>query len=277
MLVQITKCITVSINVEDVSMLSMVSLNLYRLLQHAIVAKFRAGRTNPRKDLLDYSIDKYGEELVNDTRILLRILLLYLPLPFFWTLYDQQGSRWIFQANRMNGDIGFYNLQPEQIGVINPILVLVLIPFFEVVVYPLLRRVGIRTSLQKITFGGILAAIAFLISALLEFVIESSSEKSVNMLWQLPQYIIIAVAEVMFNISGYAFSYEQAPDHMKSVVQTLWLLTVSFGNIFLLLIVKLSIFQSQAKEFLLFAGIMFFDMFIFIILAYRFKSKKIDK
>lgn len=239
--------------------------------------KVREGRTNPRKNLLDYSIDKYGEELVDDTRILLRIMLLYLPLPFFWTLYDQQGSRWIFQANRMNGDIGFYTLQPEQIGIINPILVLALIPFFEVVVYPLLSRIGIRTSLRKITVGGILAAIAFLMSALLEFVIESSPDKSVNMLWQLPQYMIIAVAEVMFNISGYAFSYEQAPDHMKSVVQTLWLLTVSFGNIFLLLVVKLSIFESQANEFLFFSGMMCVDMSIFMILAYRFKSKRIQK
>lgn len=203
--------------------------------------------------------------------------MLYLPLPFFWTLYDQQGSRWIFQANRMNGNIGFYTLLPEQIGVINPILIIGMIPFFEIVVYPLLARIGIRTSLQKIAFGGILAAIAFLISALLEFVIESSPQKSVNMLWQLPQYIIIAIAEVMFNISGYAFSYEQAPDQLKSIVQTLWLLTVSFGNLFLLFIVELSIFKSQAKEFLLFSGIMFIDMAIFMILAYRFKSKRVEK
>lgn len=177
----------------------------------------------------------------------------------------------------MNGDIGFYTLQPEQIGIINPILILVLIPFFEAVVYPLLSRIGIRRSLQRIAFGGILAAIAFLLSALLEFVIESSPEKSVNMLWQLPQYVIIAIGEVMFNISGYAFSYEQAPDHLKSVVQTLWLLTNSFGNILLLLIVELSIFKSQAKEFLLFSCLMFVDMLIFMILAYRFKSKRIEK
>lgn len=246
-------------------------------LQNAIVTRFREGRTKPRKNLLDYSIDKYGDDLVNDTRVLLSIILLYLPLPFFWTLYDQQGSRWIFQADRMNGDIGFYNLQPEQIGVINPILILVLIPFFEVAVYPLLSRIGIRRSLQKIALGGILAAIGFLMSALVEFVVESSPEKSVCMLWQLPQYIVLAVAEVMFNISGYAFSYEQAPDHMKSVVQTLWLLTNSFGNIFLLFIVKLSIFESQSKEFLLFSGLMFIDMLIFMILAYRFKSKRIEK
>lgn len=177
----------------------------------------------------------------------------------------------------MNGDIGFYTLQPEQIGVINPILVIVMIPFFEVVVYPLLARIGIRRSLQRIAFGGILAAIAFLMSALLEFVVESSPEKSVSMLWQLPQYIVIAIGEVMFNISGYAFSYEQAPESLKSIVQTLWLLTVSFGNIFLLFIVELSIFESQAKEFLLFSGIMIIDMLVFMILAYRFKSKRIEK
>lgn len=160
---------------------------------------------------------------------------------------------------------------------INPILVIAMIPFFEVVVYPLLARIGIRKTLHRIAFGGILAAIAFLMSALLQLVIESSAEKSVSMLWQLPQYIVIAIGEVMFNISGYTFSYEEAPDSLKSIVQTLWLLTVSFGNLFLLFIVELSIFESQAKEFLLFSGIMFVDMLIFMILAYRFKSNRIEK
>lgn len=235
----------------------------------------REGRTRPRKNLLDYSIEKYGDQLVQDTRILLNILVLYLPLPIFWSLFDQVGSRWTFQADRMNGDIGFYTIKPDQISMINPFLVMGLIPFFEICVYPLLSRIGIGRPLQKMVLGGILTAISFVISAMVEFKIEASPPNSISMLWLIPQYVIITIAEVMFNVTGYAFSYEQAPERMKSVVQALWLLTMSFGNLLLLVIVKLSFFESHAHEFLLFVGIMSIDLLVFIYLAHNFKSRKI--
>ena len=42
-------------------------------------------------------------KLVRDIKYVLRILILYIPLPLFWTLFDQQGSRWTLQAVRMDG------------------------------------------------------------------------------------------------------------------------------------------------------------------------------
>merc|ERR1712200_353122 len=36
---------------------------------------------------------------------------------------------------------------------------------------------------------------------------------------------------IMFTITGLEFSYSQAPESMKSVLQACWLLTVAFGNI----------------------------------------------
>lgn len=227
--------------------------------------------------MLDYSIDEYGEELVNDTRTLLRILLLYLPLPFFYTLYEQQGSRWIFQANRMDGNIRICMIEPDQITMLNSVLVLVFIPLFNFTVYPLLGKIGIRRPLQKMATGGMTVAIAFLLSAWIEFKIESSPEKSVNILWLVPQLVALSVGEVMFCVPGYEFSYEQAPESMKSIVQAIWISTVSFGNLFLLFIVKLSLFKSQAHEFILFAAIMIVAMLIFIYLACKFKSRGIVK
>ena len=43
------------------------------------------------------------------------------------TLYDQQGSAWTLQADEL--DLGF--LTPEQMGVVNPILILIFVPLFE--------------------------------------------------------------------------------------------------------------------------------------------------
>ncbi|CAG7726125.1 unnamed protein product, partial [Allacma fusca] len=35
---------------------------------------------------------------------------LFIPVPLYWSLYDQQGSRWTFQASRMDGDLGGFVL-----------------------------------------------------------------------------------------------------------------------------------------------------------------------
>ena len=51
-----------------------------------------------------------------------------------------QGSRWTFQATRMNGDIGTYTIKPDQMSVVNPLLILILIPLFESVMYPSFKK-----------------------------------------------------------------------------------------------------------------------------------------
>lgn len=44
---------------------------------------------------------------------------------------------------------------------------------------------------------------------------------SVNMLWQVPQYIVITAGEVLFSITGLEFSYSQASPTMRSVLQVI--------------------------------------------------------
>ncbi|KAJ4436487.1 hypothetical protein ANN_16518, partial [Periplaneta americana] len=63
----------------------------------------------------------------------------------------------------------------------------------------------------------------------------------------------------------------QAPVSMKSVLQAGWLLTVAFGNLIVVIVAEAKFFDSQAYEFLLFAGLMFVDMAIFAFMAMRYK------
>uniref|UniRef100_A0A7G3AMI3 Oligopeptide transporter 1 n=1 Tax=Lutzomyia longipalpis TaxID=7200 RepID=A0A7G3AMI3_LUTLO len=147
-----------------------------KCIGNAIASWSKEKKVNPRSHWLEYAEPKYGKTLVKDVKILLKILVLYLPLPFFWALFDQQSSRWTFQATRMDGRVGPITIKPDQMQVINPLLILAFIPLFDVFVYPLLGKVGIRRPLQKLTLGGILAAIAFTISGLIELKLESLHE-----------------------------------------------------------------------------------------------------
>lgn len=77
---------------------------------------------------LDEVIPIHGEVLVNEIKQVLGILYMFLPLPFFWTLFDQQSSRWVAQATLMDRNIHIFgyvlNIKPEQMQVTNAILVI---------------------------------------------------------------------------------------------------------------------------------------------------------
>ncbi|CAG7824940.1 unnamed protein product, partial [Allacma fusca] len=61
-----------------------------------------------------------------------------------------------------------------------------------------------------------------------------------------------------------------APKTMKSVMQSAWLLTVAIGNLIDAVIAALKLFDSQWKEFFLFAGLMIADLVIFAYMAYKY-------
>lgn len=156
----------------------------------------REKTTKPREHWLDYSELIHGKKLVLETKILLNVLVLFTPLPIFWSLFDQQGSRWTFQATKMQLDLGFYKIKPDQMQVINPLLILMFIPLVDYVVYPFLHKIFVRRPLQKMTLGGILAGVAFLMSAFVQMQIDNSDPKTICVLWQIPQYVTMTLGEV---------------------------------------------------------------------------------
>lgn len=116
---------------------------------------------------------------------------------------------------------------------LNPVLILVMIPLFDQIIYPFLEyhRYSLR-AVPRMVIGMILGAIAFLFSGLLQLAIDNhAGGESLSMLWQVPQYVVMTAGEIMFSITGLEFAYSQAPDSMKAVVQSAWLFTVSAGKL----------------------------------------------
>ena len=54
---------------------------------------------------------RYDAATVADVKQFMSVLYMFLPIPIFWALFDQQSSRWVFQAERMNGKIGSYEFK----------------------------------------------------------------------------------------------------------------------------------------------------------------------
>jgi POT family proton-dependent oligopeptide transporter len=120
----------------------------------------------------------------------------------------------------------------------NPLLVMGLIPLMNLVYY-LCDRLGLKTTpLRRITAGMGVTAGSFVATALLQQYIDRSPPASVWVGWQLIQYLLLTVGEVMVSITGLEFAYTQAPKKMKSTVMGFWLLTVTLGNVLVALLAK---------------------------------------
>jgi POT family proton-dependent oligopeptide transporter len=65
---------------------------------------------------------------------LARLLLLYLFVSVFWSLFDQTGSAWVLQAKSMDRVLFGTEILPAQIQAANPLLVMLLVPTFSYLV-----------------------------------------------------------------------------------------------------------------------------------------------
>ena len=162
--------------------------------------------------------------------VLLRLALIYIFVAVFWALWDQSsGGEWTLQATKLDLNVFGFRVLPEQVQILNPILILILVPIFNYGLYPLIDRVFALTPLRKIGIGLFLTALSFVVLWWIQIQVDAGAKP--NVLWQLPGYILLTAGEVMVSITGLEFSYTQAPKKMKSAVMALWLFAVSAGNL----------------------------------------------
>ena len=163
-------------------------------------------------------------------RAIVNLLPLYVFIFPFFMLFDQTHSAWIEQAKSMNGDFGLFTALPSQMQAVNPALILIFIPLFSYVIYPVIDRFFALTPLRKIGIGLFLTAGSFVVISLVQQRIDEGDTP--HMLWQVLAYVILTAGEVMVSITALEFSYTQAPKKMKSLVMGMYLLVaIALGNI----------------------------------------------
>uniref|UniRef100_A0A8C7SRP0 Solute carrier family 15 member 1 n=1 Tax=Oncorhynchus mykiss TaxID=8022 RepID=A0A8C7SRP0_ONCMY len=154
-----------------------IMLDVCKCIGFAIKNRFRHRSSSYPKRMhwMDWAEEKHEKLLIAQIKMVLKVLFLYIPLPMFWTLFDQKGSRWTLQATTMDGNFGSLILQPDQMQTVNPILILTLVPIMDSVVYPLIKKCGLNfTPLRRMTVGMFLAAMAFVAAALVQIQIDVS-------------------------------------------------------------------------------------------------------
>lgn len=242
---------------------------VFRMGRNVFIAIPPVGWSAYKKDILS---EKGKKAIFN-------LSIMYIFIAIFWSLFDQTGSSWVLQAEKMDRmvDLGFvkFELLSSQIQAINPLLIMIFIPLFTYIVYPLAGKFMNLTSLKKISIGMFLAGISFSILALAELSIISGGKPSI--VWQFWAYVILTIGEVMVSVTGLEFSYTQAPNSMKSFVMGLWFLSVSLGNGVTAVINKMIVNPDgtykldNSEYFWFFAGLMTITAFVFIFFSLRYK------
>lgn len=168
---------------------------------------------------------------VNGARNVLRVLVVFaLTTPFF-SLFDQKASTWVLQGNAMVAPDWFH---PAQMQALNPLLVMLLIPFNNLVLFPLLRRRGYEpTALRKMTTGIAFAGLAWIVVGGYQLLLDDG--QGLSIVWQVLPYMLLTFGEVLVAATGPEFAYSQAPASMKGVMMSFWYLATTIGNLWVLI------------------------------------------
>ncbi len=210
------------------------------------------------------------EEAAADRKSLLRIALVFLPVPVFWTLYNQTSSTWVLQGAKMTP---FHALNGETMQVAGAVLVMIWTPLLTLLLYPMAGRLGWRpTALRRMTAGMFLAAASFVVCGLVQARMDRG--QSMSILWQLACYMVLEPGEVLLSATGLEFAFAQAPARLKSVVMSLWLMTVATGHFLVAAFTELYqrfVKAAGASQFFFYAAVMFAAAVVFAFCSSRYR------
>jgi len=193
----------------------------------------------------------FTRQQVEEVKLVLRMLPIFFPTILYWTIYVQMGSFFVVQGAHMDRivvlpkGLGTFKIPAASLAMINTVAIVGLIPFYDKLLAPALRRAGRPlTLLKRIGWGLVVCLAAMLCAASVEWyrlklydegqAIGTTAENDIvvdmSVWWQVPQYLLIGLSEVFTSIGQMEFFYDQAPDVMRSCSMALQLLSVAIGS-----------------------------------------------
>ncbi|KAI6200497.1 hypothetical protein M3Y96_00740500 [Aphelenchoides besseyi] len=109
-------------------------------------------------------------KFLDEIKAMIRLIIILIPIVFFWALYEQQSNLWLIQASSMEPHISQMTvILPNRMFLVEIGMLVLLIPFFQCMVFPYLGMCGVRiTYLRRMIIGGFFAVMAFGFSAVIQ-------------------------------------------------------------------------------------------------------------
>jgi POT family proton-dependent oligopeptide transporter len=123
------------------------------------------------------------------------------------------------------------------------------------------------TALRRMTAGIAFAGASWIVVGVMQVVLNRGTEFSIT--WQVLPYALLTLGEVLVSATGLEFAYSQAPLAMKSAIMAFWNLSVTIGNLWVL-VVNAGVKNDRVIAFIKSSGleITAFQMFFFAVFAF---------
>ncbi|UJR17654.1 hypothetical protein I4U23_004550 [Adineta vaga] len=257
-------------------------VHVFRVTYIALTNRWRLGKQQNKKHWLDYAKEtvemEHRNQFIDDFKETLHACRLFVFFPFFWICYNQISGNLTSQAAQMNTG----SIPNDIFGCITPLFVLIFAPIFDKIICPTLRRCNIEFgSVKQITCGFFAAALGIGYTAIVQHLIYSAEPNfnyetepcltcqtfnNINVAWQLPSHIFLAISETLTYISGQDYAFTKAPATMKSIVMSVFLATAAVGGVFNIALIPVNIDPKLVWMYTSIAIVTFVIAIIFYIL-----------
>ena len=168
------------------------------------------------------------EERRQQWQVLSRLALVFLLITFFWAIFDQSATTWIYFAKEnLHDSLMGIPIDPDAVQAFNPLFIMIFLPIITV----LWRFINVRAT-DKIMIGFILTAVVMGVHVFAAWLADSTGQKQ-SLGWQVGAYLVLTWAEILISVTGLELAFTAAPKSMKGFITACWLLTVFFANFFI--------------------------------------------
>lgn len=214
-------------------------------------------------------------------------------------------SLFVEQGATMDRTFFKFQIPPASMTAFDIISTSAFIMLIDVLIIPLYVKVMKRdpklpSELQRIGIGLAIAVIALTIAGFVErkrlkFACDNGKEtSSLSIFWQIPQYVLVGVAEAFVYVAQMNFFTSQTPDGLKSLGMGLSMSSSALGsyvaNTILTVVMKITSSHGRPgwvspnlneghldRFFFLSALFTAIDLVLYIVCAKRYKGRELEK
>ncbi|KAL6633747.1 hypothetical protein ACP70R_026418 [Stipagrostis hirtigluma subsp. patula] len=179
---------------------------------------------------------------VEEVKSILRLLPIWLCTILYSVVFTQMASLFVVQGAAMRRTTPFagFSVPPSSMSAFDILTVATTIFLYRRAVCPFLARfTGRRTGpseLQRMGLGLVVGALAMAAAGTVEHFRKARAtaamSSDLHIMWQVPQYALIGVSEVMMYVGQLEFFNGEMPDGLKSFGSALCMMSMSLGNYF---------------------------------------------
>lgn len=195
-------------------------------------AVFAAGKRFYAPDVLTPE-EKSPEERRQQWAVLGRLFSVFLVITFFWAIFDQSATTWIYFAKEQL-DLNLFGVRvdPDQVQAFNPLFIMIFLPIITAF-WSFLDMRGFKVGpTDKMMVGFVLTTVAMAIHVIAAYLSQQSTGKA-SLWWQVIAYLVLTWAEILISVTGLELAFAAAPKTMKGFITACWLLTVAIANLFI--------------------------------------------